>query len=147
MKQRFFLLCALTALSSGSYFSFISVCEIFDFSRFDRKALAQISRWEVEMVGAEYKIKTFYIFDVPGGVQSGVYVFPSPYHPNEWAAIDSLKELAKSKWTVLYDSKNPSHNSLKKSLPTYNLIRAVISFVLAGYFVFINRRMSIYFKN
>lgn len=147
MKKRFFLVCALAALSIGSYFSFISIYEIFDFFRLNQEALARISRWEVERVGAKHRIKTFFVFDAPEGVQNGVYAFPSPYYSNEWAAISSMKELAKSKQIVRYDSKNPSHNSLKGSLPIYNLIRALISFFLAVYFIFVNRKMSIYFKN
>lgn len=147
MKRPFFLTCILGSFAIGCYFSAVSIHEIFEFSLLDLEANARITRWEIDTDGNKYIIKTFFDFDATGKTFKGAYTFSSLSHANEWAAISSMKNLATSRWVVFYNSKNPSLNSLQCCFPVYNLIRAVISFVVCGYFFIVHRSVSTYFKN
>lgn len=121
--------------------------DLWDYSRLNRLAPAQVHLWEVEKIDdSTYAIVASYTYRVKGEEYQGKYTFQQPSFLNRPSAESDSKKWQKLSWEAWYDGSEPSHSALQKFFPFKSVIRASLALIVLGYFYFLRRFSDTIFR-
>ncbi len=132
--QLFFLVCIGVI---ASYFTVRTGLEINKYFNLTDRAPAKITQWELEEKGGRWAVRAF--FPLQGNIGTGNTLLSDRVYLNEEAAFSELQELAKQKWSVWFNPKNPSFASLERVFPASLLIRTLMAWSVLLYFFYFRR--------
>lgn len=137
--QRLWVVLVVISSAVALWFSAQAASALWNYSRLDSTAIAQIEQWGVAPISSsEFAIEAKYFFLSKKGERFfGKTIFKKPYFLNEPSARATIKGLKNRSWTVWYNSKNPTISSLQKIFPFQACIQAFLTVVVTLYFVVI----------
>ena len=141
-QKIFFLVLLSIGIAISGYFSIRAASSLITFYTLKQTAPAQILQWEVKESKGKFPIKGTYSFQWDNKTWKGETVLSKPWHLNEPAAIHSIQENSKHKWTAWFNPNNPLKSSLERPFPTGLLVRTAICYSILIYFLIIFRKIS-----
>jgi hypothetical protein len=133
---------AISALMS-LYLWVMAIRVVFSNFLLDAQCPARVIQWEVQECGSDrFALCAHYSFHVDTAVYHGQTLFEKSTYLNPSAAMTALKLEAAMPKTAWYHRKDPARSSLEKQFPTNLLIRAIVSSLIAVYFVFLAARFN-----
>lgn len=123
-------------------FSYRLFNDLFSFYSHSVLVPARVIKWEIQEIQEKYAIQAEYEYEIDKNKLKGVFLFSKPYYLNEFAAISSLKVLAKKDWNAWIQPKSPQRSILEKSFPANLLFRSLICYSVFVYLLFLNFKFN-----
>lgn len=121
----------------------MSACfDIWNYSRLQEKAAAQVYKWEIiEKSSSQFALKASYAFDYQGKIHQGKTLFSKPYHLNRLSAEKQINILNQRIWTVWVQPSHPEHSTLERVFPLKKCIYSLMVLGIYLYFVYLRQSL------
>jgi len=116
--------------------------EVRNFHKFDKKAEAKITEWEIDQgKKGKFRIAAVYEYDIKGKKIRGKTIFNKNFN-NYSAAFSELNNLAKKKWETWYSSKDDNISGLERNFPTTHCVYSIVSIAVLLYFLLFQKNFK-----
>jgi hypothetical protein len=106
----------------------------------DSQEKAVVDSWQIVKKGdSSFAIAVEYRFVVKGVEHKGKVELAKPYFLNPYAAKKAIEQLSRENWTVFFNAKKITENSLQKNFPFQPCIQAFLTLCLCIYFTFLQK--------
>ncbi len=140
MRKVWIGLLIVTSLVSVFFLVKTSYCLSAYFS-LNRETEALSTSWSISEKGpSSFALQVSYLFDPQKkGPLQGTTEFSKPFFLNLPSAQNAVDAFAQKSWSVFYNDKNPSINSLQKIFPFKECFQLLLTLGVLVYFLFFKR--------